>query len=138
MAHYDINTYCPNCGDRVTISPGSTDRSPYCGNGRCLKEKVQSPPDLGEKQLLDIIIPSYKDEVNEPEHYKLSGLNLEALDVIKASLSVEEYIGYLRGNILKYHMRANKKGGNISLRKAHYYSKELEKTLDEVNSSIPE
>lgn len=49
------------------------------------------------------------DEVHNPNHYKLNGLNIEAVDVIKAVLTEEEFKGWCRGNALKYLMRAGKK-----------------------------
>ena len=39
------------------------------------------------------------DMVNSPSHYQLDGL--EAIDIIKASLTADEYLGYLKGNALK-------------------------------------
>lgn len=51
----------------------------------------------------------YTDEVHNPNHYKLNGLNIEAVDVIKAVLTEEEFKGWCRGNALKYLMRAGKK-----------------------------
>ena len=41
-----------------------------------------------------------KDDVNSPEHYNANGL--ETIDLIKQSMSNEEFKGYLKGNILKY------------------------------------
>lgn len=49
------------------------------------------------------------DEVHNPKHYKLNGLNIEAVDVVKAVLTEEEFKGWCRGNALKYLMRAGKK-----------------------------
>lgn len=49
------------------------------------------------------------DEVHNPKHYKLNGLNIEVVDVIKAVLTEEEFKGWCRGNALKYLMRAGKK-----------------------------
>ena len=40
------------------------------------------------------------DMVNSPSHYQLDGF--EAIDIIKAALTPEEYRGYLKGNALKY------------------------------------
>ena len=37
-------------------------------------------------------------------HYNLWN-NTDAIDVIKSTLSKEEYIGFLKGNILKYKLR---------------------------------
>jgi hypothetical protein len=71
-----------------------------------------------------------EDVVNNPSHYQIGGLEVEALDVIRGVLSHDQYIGYLRGNILKYQMRANKKNNEEDLRKANYYSRELDIFLD--------
>ena len=48
-------------------------------------------------------------EVYNPEHYKLDGLNIEVVDVIRAVLTDEEFKGGCKGNALKYLMRAGKK-----------------------------
>lgn len=83
---------------------------------------------------LDEIIDEWQnniDMVNEPAHYKLCGGAVEAMDIIKDVLSTNEYRGYLRGTLLAYHLRANRKNGEEDLRKAYVYSKELEKLLDE-------
>ena len=39
------------------------------------------------------------DMVNSPSHYQLDGV--EAIDIIKAALTPEEYRGYLKGNALR-------------------------------------
>lgn len=49
------------------------------------------------------------DEVNNPDHYKLNGLNIEVVDVIRAVLTEDEFKGWCKGNALKYLMRAGKK-----------------------------
>ena len=71
------------------------------------------------------------DMVNNPPHYKLDGLNVEALDVIEAVLTREQFIGYLIGNCLKYSMRAPKKNGEEDYKKLNYYSKVLERILND-------
>ena len=73
--------------------------------------------------------PSRDDVVNNPEHYKVGGY--EALDVIKAKLTPEEYRGYCKGNVLKYLMRANYKGHHDQdCEKAEFYNKELSNALE--------
>lgn len=62
------------------------------------------------------------DMISNPSHYEIGQTGLEAIDVIEATLSKEQYIGYLRGNILKYQLRANKKNGSEDLKKADIYS----------------
>ncbi len=82
--------------------------------------------------------PSREDIINNPMHYTVGGY--EAIDVIKAKLSPEEYRGYCKGNVLKYMMRANYKGHHDDdVQKAHYYMKELDNALEvrEVDSDVP-
>lgn len=75
--------------------------------------------------------PQEQDEdiVNHPKHYQLDGLEVEALEVIKASLNIEEYKGYLLGNMLKYLLRHKKKNNVEDIQKMLFYSKELNKCL---------
>ena len=47
---------------------------------------------------------------------------MEVIDVIKASMSPEEFKGYFKGNVIKYVTRENKKNGMEDLRKAKKYS----------------
>ncbi|WP_246562993.1 DUF3310 domain-containing protein [Paenibacillus montaniterrae] len=59
------------------------------------------------------------DNVNSPAHYTQGGI--ETIDYIRAKLTPEEFIGYCKGNILKYVSRASHKGGLEDLRKAGKY-----------------
>lgn len=49
------------------------------------------------------------DAVNSPKYYKLRGLDVESVDVIKATLTPEEFKGWLKGNAMKYLFRLGKK-----------------------------
>ncbi len=44
------------------------------------------------------------DNVNHPAHYKHG--EIETLDIIRMSLTAEEFQGFLKGNVLKYQIRA--------------------------------
>ena len=60
------------------------------------------------------------DMVNSPSHYQLDGM--EAIDIIKAALTPEEYLGYLKGNSLKYILREPFKGNPAQdVAKAEWY-----------------
>ena len=64
------------------------------------------------------------DDVSKPEHYNNG--SMECIDAIRGMLSHEEYIGYLRGNSLKYRWRFRYKGKPIEdLRKARWYEDRL-------------
>ena len=67
------------------------------------------------------IDPESGDNVNAPSHYMLWD-NLEAIEVIRKTLSTSEWKGYCKGSILKYRLRAGKKSdGAEDLAKAAVY-----------------
>lgn len=76
---------------------------------------------FGEYRIMSITSPNYKQEesVNSPEHYATG--EIECIDALKAALSEEEFKGFLKGNVIKYVWREDKKGGLIDLKKAQYY-----------------
>ena len=59
------------------------------------------------------------DNVNSPKHYELNGLNVEVIDVIKAT--VKDFDSFCHGNVIKYILRAYKKNGIEDLEKAKKY-----------------
>lgn len=81
-----------------------------------------------DNMFVDDYIPS--DPIS-PSHYQIGNTGVEAIDIIQATLSKSEFIGYLRGNILKYQLRASKKNGTEDLNKADVYSGWLVAELEE-------
>ena len=70
------------------------------------------------------------DMVNHPAHYTSGGI--ETIQYIKAKLSPEEYVGYLRGNIVKYTSRIGLKDDSVQeAAKIEWYAKELHRFLRE-------
>ena len=68
------------------------------------------------------------DMVNHPPHYKEGGI--ETIDFIQAKLTREEYIGYLKGNALKYGSRIGKKdNADIDAGKMAWYAARLRDAL---------
>lgn len=67
------------------------------------------------------------DKVNSPKHYKLRGLDIEAIDVIRGALTEDEFRGFCKGNVLKYTIREGHKNGDEDLKKAKKYLDFLEK-----------
>lgn len=59
------------------------------------------------------------DNVNHPEHYTKGGV--ECIEAIRASMSLEAFCGYCKGNILKYIWRYEDKGQAEDLKKAKVY-----------------
>lgn len=60
------------------------------------------------------------DPVNSPSHYT-DGNGVECIEAIEASMTVEEFKGFLKGNCQKYLWRYTKKNGAEDLKKAKWY-----------------
>lgn len=74
------------------------------------------------------VMEAIKDSVN-PSHYKNG--EIECINAIKASMSIIEFKGYLKGNVQKYLWRYDKKNGLEDLQKAQWY---LNKLVSEISS----
>lgn len=70
-------------------------------------------------------------------HYK--DMTIQPWEAMKIWLTREEYIGYLRGNIIKYHARANSGKGTKqeNLDKAAHYQQELTEFIKACPPSNP-
>jgi len=86
-------------------------------------------PLYGDKFVHDVYsIESAPDMVDNPPHYNNG--SVECIEAIEAMLSKDEYIGYLRGNALKYMWRFRYKSKPFEdLRKARWYEERLMKFL---------
>lgn len=87
-------------------------------------DMIGAPRDLGwfpHDDFKDGMAAAMLDvEVHRPAHYTAGGI--EAIDVIEAKLTPEEFRGYCKGSSLKYLMRANFKGKEEQDRaKAEFY-----------------
>lgn len=70
------------------------------------------------------------DEVNHPEHYTHNEHGIECIQAIQASMTAEEFQGFLKGNTLKYLWRYRYKGKpKQDLEKAQWYLNRLIQTL---------
>ena len=100
----------------VTVEFGDDDTRFY-GYADC--ERLEHEPG---------IIPKPSDSVNSPNHYTAGGI--EVIDVLKAKMTESEFKGFLRGNVIKYLLRAELKGNEEQdYQKAKWY---LERLLREV------
>lgn len=70
------------------------------------------------------------DPIARPSHYA-GTYGLECLDAIRNMLTPEQYIGFLRGNQLKYLWRFEKKNGAEDLRKANQLGQWLLRAIAE-------
>lgn len=91
---------------------------------------ANSKPDLygksvvNELKAIEKILSEDKDMVNHPDHYTCGGM--EAIDVIQAKLTDEQFLGYCVANALKYLMRQNYKGKQQEdIKKASWYLSRL-------------
>ena len=66
--------------------------------------------------------PSY-DMVNQPKHYmfNIDGHDVQAVDILKGTLTPEEFRGWLKGSYLTYLLRADRKNGLEDLKKANTF-----------------
>jgi len=119
-------------------------------NNKKILERNESQLDVGEetivhdslaekaKDAIDIMEaltePSKPDPVNSPEHYNM--LDVEAIDLIEMSMTKDEFLGYLKGNVLKYIIRYKHKGKSLEdIDKGKWYLERLRDRIDEQRSS---
>lgn len=70
-------------------------------------------------------------QVDKPKHYDVFP-GQQAIDLIRQCLSPAEYKGFLKGNILKYRLRAGQKDAlQQDIDKANWYRDELERVTRE-------
>ena len=62
-------------------------------------------------------------------HYK--DMPMQPWEVMESVLSKEEFIGFLRGNVIKYAMRAGRKEGSDDGNKARHYQQKLKEVLED-------
>jgi hypothetical protein len=60
-------------------------------------------------------------------HYK--DMPIQPWAVMEAVLTHEEFVGFLKGNILKYSLRAGRKDGSDDVNKAWHYVQKLKEIL---------
>lgn len=94
-----------------------------------VKEPKEDGPDILSNELVAMLpMPKKDDNVNHPAHYTQGGI--ECIDALRASMSQDEYRGFLKGNVMKYLWRYQHKNGYEDLQKARWY---LDKLISEVN-----
>ena len=63
------------------------------------------------------------------DHYLM--MDIQPWDVMAAVLTREEYIGFLKGNVIKYSLRAGRKAGSDDVAKARHYMAKLKEVESE-------
>ena len=69
-----------------------------------IMNEIKSEPNLW---FTEIKSEPKKEMVNDPAHYDF--FNMKAIRAIEKVLNHDEYMGFLKGNALKYRLRAGKK-----------------------------
>jgi hypothetical protein len=70
------------------------------------------------------------DNVEKPAHYNQSGI--ECIQAIEASMTSDQFCGYLKGNVQKYIWRYENKNKIEDLKKAQWYLNKLIKIYEQV------
>jgi|TARA_B110000285_G_scaffold189279_1_gene215871 hypothetical protein len=66
------------------------------------------------------------DMVNSPNHYVSTSSDIECIDAIRASMTLEAFRGYCKGAALKYLWRYERKSKSLEdLHKSEWYTKKL-------------
>ena len=88
------------------------------------EESLRKGPSTLGKTYSNLINSAMVDNINNPEHYNQGAV--ECIEAIEAMLTADEFVGYLRGNSLKYRWRMRYKGSPIDdQRKAAWYENKL-------------
>lgn len=98
----------------------------------CLKTLYKSIPYTNNQSMKQIIKVNTDDSFNvvNPEYYNLNGLSpIEAFR--NGLLSNEEYIGFLKGNIIKYSVRCTNKNKAEDMEKCKTYAEYLKEVLQD-------
>lgn len=77
----------------------------------------------------------FKDMVNKPHHYSHNRMGIECIQAIEASMTKQQFIGWLKGQIIKYTWRFEYKHKPLEdMKKAEFYLKRLIKELEDDQS----
>ncbi len=121
-------------GDALGASPGIEKvgkkliigRLVYADSENTVENTLSTKIEFAEEDLTklhDFFNQPENDPVNHPAHYTVG--KYEVIDIIEDKLNLDEFKGYIQGNILKYLMRYKHKNGVTDLKKAEFYLKLL-------------
>ena len=65
-------------------------------------------------------------------HYK--DMAIQPWELMQSVLTHEEFVGFLKGNIIKYSLRAGRKDGSDDAGKARHYMLKLKEVQDGINA----
>lgn len=121
VRRYGDEYHCSSCGKQWSVDDPDP---PEC------KRESTAGRDAVES-FVPFVSAEDCDPVNRPSHYTDGGI--ECIDAIKASMSTEAFLGFLKGNVQKYMWRYEKKVAPVEdLKKAQWY---LSKLIEEQERS---
>ena len=82
------------------------------------------------QQFPEITVTANERQVGA-DHYKT--MPMQPWEVMEAVLTPEEFRGFLRGNVIKYSMRAGRKAGSDDAAKAQHYLQKLREFDEEMH-----
>ena len=110
IQRHEEQQICTKCAEEKPINEfrqfKNERRSKMCDD--CREKNANAGTIKMKNKRVKVNDTKQSDPVNHPSHYNQGGI--ETLDIIKMSLTEEEYKGYLKGNVLKYRERAQFKG----------------------------
>ena len=127
IQRHEEQQICTKCAEEKPINEfrqfKNERRSKMCDD--CREKNANAGTIKMKNKRVKVNDTKQSDPVNHPSHYNQGGI--ETLDIIKMSLTKDEYKGYLKGNVLKYRERAQFKGNaEQDYAKAKFYFEELE------------
>lgn len=121
----------PDCGKGKPVPlPDFQKENPETTEATLIRQTVEDAIVVNASSLTGIIKTPAEDKVNHPAHYTQGAV--ECIDALEASMTPEEFRGYLKGCQMKYVWRYRMKGGVEDLKKARWYLDRLIGKLEEV------
>ena len=113
----------PDCWEGKPVPlPDFPKENPETAEATLIRQTVENA-----SALTGVIKTPAEDTVNHPAHYTQGAV--ECIDALEASMTPEEFRGYLKGCQMKYLWRYRMKGGLEDLQKARWY---LDKLISKV------
>jgi hypothetical protein len=75
------------------------------------------------------------DNVSSQDHYQNMGI--DSVEIMRRNFSIAEFVGFLKGNVIKYIFRYQMKDGLVDLKKAWVYLTWHIFTLERPSESVP-
>lgn len=95
-------------------------------------QRVYQPFKVNDESYED---QKQQDFINKPDHYHKGGFDI--YEIMQAKMSPEEYRGFCKGNVLKYLLREDLKGGVEDIKKLRFNADRLIENMEGI-TYVPE